>query len=192
MMPLRRKWATSVRSPLPHKTALRLLSLYSGPSSNHFMFRSLSEVFVEASQLFGAKETQVQDPESSSPERRISEDAPTHTDLRKPVEQEHVPQGTGLFHTLPQYQDAILLINHYFATVGFVLPYVEKPTLVSQYLKTNNESPPKVRRSFFALVSIICALSLSSLGDDRAEVHYQRALSVLTPHCLRGSSLELG
>ena len=165
----------------------------SGPSSNHTLFRSLSDVFIEASRLFGAEETHIQGPPSSQPEQQISEDAPpTHADMKKPSGQEHITQNTDRSYILPRYQDAILLINNYFTTVGFVLPYVDKATLVSQYLKTSSQNPPKFRRGFFALISIICALSLSSLGDDHAEIYYQRAMAVLSPRCLRGSSLEIG
>lgn len=159
------------------------------------MFRSLSDVFIEASRLFGAEETHIQGPPSSLPEQQMSDDAPpppVHADMNTPSSQEHIAQNADHSHILPRYQDAILLINHYFATVGFVLPYVDKATMVSQYLKTSNQDPPKFRPEFFALISIICALSLSSLRDDHAEVYYQRAMAVLTPRRLRGSSIELG
>ncbi|KAK7900653.1 hypothetical protein LTR67_002936 [Exophiala xenobiotica] len=168
---------------------------YFGPSSNHVLFRSLSDVFIEASRLFGAEETHVQQgPPSSLPEQPISDDAPpTHADMKTPSGQEHIAQNTDRSCVLPRYQDAILLINHYFATVGFVLPYVDKATLVSQYLKTSSsQTPRKFRRGFLALISIICALSLNSLGDDHAEIYYQRAMAVLSPRCLIESSLEIG
>ncbi|KAK5213143.1 hypothetical protein LTR41_000722 [Exophiala xenobiotica] len=167
---------------------------YFGPSSNHVLFRSLSDVFIEASPLFGAEETHVQQgPPSSLPEQPISDDAPpTHADMKTPSGQEHIAQNTDRWYVLPRYQDAILLINHYFATVGFVLPYVDKATLVSQYLKTSsNQTPRRFRRGFLALISIICALSLNSLGDDHAEIYYQRAMAVLSPRCLIESSLEI-
>ncbi|KAK5307897.1 hypothetical protein LTR99_000869 [Exophiala xenobiotica] len=167
---------------------------YFGPSSNHVLFRSLSDVFIEASRLFGAEETHVQQgPPSSLPEQQMSDDAPpTHADMKTPSGQEHIAQNTDRWYVLPRYQDAILLINHYFATVGFVLPYVDKATLVSQYLKTSSsQTPSKFRRGFLALISIICALSLNSLGDDHAEIYYQRAMAVLSPRCLIESSLEI-
>ncbi|KIX92185.1 uncharacterized protein Z520_12066 [Fonsecaea multimorphosa CBS 102226] len=164
---------------------------YFGPSSNHFMFRSLSEVFVEASQLFGADEPSTEGPLSTLPAQQASDDAPTHVDLRHPGDQEHFARGGGIPYILPRYQDTILLINHYFATVGLVLPYVDKASLLSHYLKASGENPPRFRRAIFSLISIICAFSLNSLENDQAEVYYQRALAVLDPRCLRESSVEI-
>lgn len=165
---------------------------YFGPTSNHFMFRSLSEVFVKISSLFGVEGVSSHGLLSSLTSQQMSNGAPTHVDLTKPSEQELGVHANDTSYSLPRYQDAILWINHYFATTGVVLPYVEKATIVSQYLKASSESPPRFRRGFFALISIIWALSLSSLGDNNAETYYQRALAVLTPRCLRGSSIEIG
>ncbi|KAI1614677.1 fungal-specific transcription factor domain-containing protein [Exophiala viscosa] len=164
---------------------------YFGLSSNHALFGSLSDVFIKASRLFGAEGTNIQGPPLTLPEQQRGDDAPpTHADMAKASGQEHNPQNNNRSYNLPRYQDAVLLINHYFTTVGFVLPYVDRATLVSQYLKITSQNPPNFRRGFFALISIICALSLSSLGDDHAEIYYQRAMAVLSPRCLRGSSLE--
>ncbi|OQV02391.1 Fungal specific transcription factor domain-containing protein [Cladophialophora immunda] len=164
---------------------------YFGPSSNHFLFRSLTDVFVKISRIFVVGEVQSHEQPPIIPQRQTSESAPAHTDLRKTSDRDYRPDGGGICYALPRYQDAILLINHYFATVGLVLPYVDKAALVSQYLQASGQRPPHFRRGFFALISIVWALALNSLGNPQAETYYQRALTVLNPRCLRGSSLEI-
>lgn len=170
---------------------LNLPVLPTGPSSNHFLFHSLLKVFVKTAQYFGVRDDVSHDPLSRSPETQMNEAAPVHGDIPRPVGLETNHHGNSTTHTLPSNQDAILLINHYFATVGLVLPYVDKAALVSQYLESNRESPPRFKRPFFALLTIICALSLKSLGNPQAEQYYLRALAVIDQQCVGGSSLEL-
>ncbi|KIV79510.1 hypothetical protein PV11_07067 [Exophiala sideris] len=92
---------------------------YFGLSSNHALFGSLSDVFIKASRLFGAEGTNIQGPPLSLPEQQGDNDAPpTHADMEKAGGQEHNAQNTNRSYNLPRYQDAVLLINHYFTTVG--------------------------------------------------------------------------
>jgi hypothetical protein len=100
--------------------------------------------------------------------------------------------GSESIYSLPRDQDAILLLHHYFATIGQVLPYVENTVLLSQYAEGRSQNPPKFRRAFLVLLNAVWALALSSLRNAQAEKFYQRAIALLDQRCLRGSNVDLG
>lgn len=94
--------------------------------------------------------------------------------------------------TLPQEQHAIELINHFFATVNLVLPYLNKSTLISEYNQARRRNFRPARRDLLALLNMVWAYASSSVSVAEAETFHRRALALLDECTLRGTSLHLG
>ncbi|KAH7391590.1 hypothetical protein BKA64DRAFT_756773 [Cadophora sp. MPI-SDFR-AT-0126] len=165
---------------------------YFGPSSNHSMFRSLSVVLVEMSRLSGTGALLNRDPPPAAvvDTERQNDRVPVHADQQQPQHRGDTMQGSGCRYLLPRQQQLILLVNHYVATVGVVLPFVDKSTIISEYHVAARQSPPRFRRGFLSLISIMCALALSTLDDDDAETYYHQSLAALDLESSRGWSVE--
>lgn len=88
---------------------------------------------------------------------------------------------------LPNHETLSTLINHFFATIGTVLPYISKPRLFAEIRRNHQLSTP-----FRALLNIVCAHASSSLRNSTAETFYRLSLALLDDCTLRGASLELG
>jgi hypothetical protein len=110
-----------------------------------------------------------------------------HQNMKAPDKE----QGAVDIFALPRDEDAIRLINHFFATVGLVLPYVSKLTLVLEYNQARRQDFSRLRRDFLALLNITWAHASSSLRISDAETFYRRALVLLDERTLRGTSQEL-
>lgn len=165
--------------------------MISGPSSNHAFFRALSSIFAHT--------TRICSPIEQHSMRRWARSHYTRAQTRHstPVE---IPASIGLENErnvveicmLPREQDAIMLINHFFATVGLVLPILNKSIVVSEYNQARRQSFHSARRDFLALLNIVWAHASSALHSSEAETFYRRALALLDERTLRGTSTKLG
>jgi hypothetical protein len=101
-------------------------------------------------------------------------------------------EGSVDILALPNEQHAIQLINHFFATISLVLPYLDKATLITEYNQARRQDFRHARRDFLALVNVVWAYASGTLRDPDAETFYRRALALLDEPTLRGTSLKLG
>ncbi|KAF2240182.1 hypothetical protein BU26DRAFT_386877, partial [Trematosphaeria pertusa] len=92
---------------------------------------------------------------------------------------------------LPSDQDLLGLVNQFFATVGIVLPYVDKSFLLHDGTQLGQRAIWQSSKPGRALLNIICAHAAFTLRSTNAEVFYRRTLLILDELTLRGSSLEL-
>lgn len=167
------------------------LFVFIGPSSNHAFFRALSGIFAHTARICSPVEqhsmrrwarnhyTRAHTRPSTPPELNISIGLDNERDVID-------------ISILPREHDAIMLINHFFATVGLVLPFLNKSTLILEYNQARRQSFRNARRDFLALLNIIWAHASSSLRPPDAETFYRRALALLNERTLRGTSLKLG
>ncbi|KAG4444378.1 hypothetical protein IFR05_000143 [Cadophora sp. M221] len=169
---------------------------YFGPSSNHSIFRSIFVVLVEISRISEAGG--LRDATSGLGEdvgedvERQNDSVPVHADQRQLRPRENTMPELDHRYLLPKYQQLILLVNHYFATVGVAIPFIDKSTIISQYHFGARQTPPRFCRGFLGLISILCALALRTLDDDDAEAYYHQSLTALDLGRSRGWSVETG
>lgn len=161
-----------------------------GPTSNHALFRSLSDAFAHITRLH-------------YPSRQYPMGDSAHIDhgftwSRSPVLTSYYGERVAKkesepvsLYALPSDEHLVLLINHFFDTVGMVMPYVSKSDILSEYHRSRQENPRGVSRPMQALLNIICAFASSTLCSGSPEIYYHRALGLLDEKTLRGSSKEL-
>lgn len=118
-------------------------------------------------------------------------DSPSSTRGLKPAQSEQNIVGEDIY-SLPAKQEAVILIDRFFATTATVFPWINKSALLSQYHQARGQRPPRFRRASLALLNIIWAHASNSSHAARAERFYQRASALLDSKTLRGSSVELG
>lgn len=166
-------------------------SPYQGPTSNHALFRALSSAFAFRVPLIF--QSQQHSAESSAREHFIhpSLSSPSALPQSPPRQTDGRPKSVDPY-ALPSDQDLLGLVNQFFATVGIVLPYVDKSFLLHDGTQLGQRAIWQSSKPGRALLNIICAHAAFTLRSTNAEVFYRRTLLILDELTLRGSSLELG
>lgn len=166
------------------------LLLFIGPTSNHALFRNLSGIFSHTAHIYITAQSHS---EERSRSYRVCTIVPSSPSPPTPIEKDFGNRWAELeLYTLPQEQELRFLINHFFATVGAILPFVSKPVVLAEYSRVRRESFKQLSRAFRALLNIICAHASSSLRGWDFKVFYQRSLALLDDRVLRGANIELG
>jgi len=155
-----------------------------GPSSNHAFFRAISDAFARILSLAPRRVNA-----SRMSEARVSEGIP----------QQNYPQLSGLSHritgiqalALPPEPEALCLIDSYFVSVGSMLPFVSKPTLLSDYRRLRHDDTGPHFGAKRALVNVIFALGSATLVDGDSGTFYHRSLACFDERRIRGASIEL-
>ncbi|OJJ78809.1 fungal specific transcription factor domain-containing protein [Aspergillus glaucus CBS 516.65] len=106
-------------------------------------------------------------------------------------ENRSLPKSVNEIHSLPTKADGLRLLNRFFSTIGVLLPYVSRADLLEKYEKGRNSNPPRFTRVLLVLLNVVWAHALASLHNGRAEVFYHRAMALLNPQTLQGSSYDL-
>ena len=148
-----------------------------GPSSNHAMFRHLSNVLGGTTRLYGPMTEVIK---NVGPcyhcEQRHSEASQTGTSNRREARD---PQALYEVSSLPPKEEALVLSDRYLSTTNFVLPYINEAALLEVYYNAIQQSPPKFRRAFLALCNIAWALTAASLGSSQRQTSYKKAVALL-------------
>lgn len=150
----------------------------SGPTSNHALFRTLSGVFAELAAIRSIP------PNLSTITGSFRLDR-TSPDVRHSNSQERLEHTVLEPLVLPNENDRTILVDRYFATIGVVLPFVDRLALLVR------EDRP-ISRAMRALLNIVYAHAASTMEDWSSDLFYRRALALLDERTLRGSTLELG
>ncbi|KAL2816662.1 hypothetical protein BJX63DRAFT_387014 [Aspergillus granulosus] len=147
---------------------------YFGPSSNYAMFRFISNLFTQTAIRFppvhGTTQAANLHPCSDCERRRHTQN---HT---RPTE---AIKASRPVYYLPPLNEAMPLFDRYFSTIGVVLPYIEKETMVRVYHTAAQLEPSKRRRTPLALLNIVWAHAESSLGSPQRETFYKRAVALI-------------
>lgn len=150
-----------------------------GPTSNHFLFRSLSTAFSHGSWLRGSTQTfgSIRDIQNRSYHPGIPDGNPGEQRGSTALQVQDI-------YDLPDGSRLTALINEFCDTVGIVLPYISRASLLDQVEKQHS-------RSMRALLNLICAHASSPQQNDDSESFYRRALALLDDRTLRGSNVEV-
>ena len=179
-----------VTKPSSHELNSRCLPGYIGPTSNHALFRSLSDSFAHITRLhLSSQQHPMEDTtrihsgftRSPPPVLRNAHEQNVTRKVLEPVDQ----------YALPGDEHLTLLINQYFDTAGMAMPYISKSVLLCEYHRAPQENLRGLSRPMRALLNIICAFASSTISNGDTEIYYHRALGLLDERTLRGSSLEL-
>lgn len=156
---------------------------FPGPTSNHALFRFLSGIFAQQAQQMSLP--QLSGSGGAQQNLRVERQPPSPESMRDELqrEQRERPDKGGLYD-LPNQASLNTLLNQFFATIGAVLPIVNRPTLPSA-----NAKP--LSRSARALLNVSCAHATATTMSGQAEIFYRRALELLDERTMRGSTLEL-
>ena len=165
------------------------LRIFIGSSSNFAIFRHFSGIFALTTQIYISVQSQSQDRTRTY---RVSATIPSSPSPLVLVAQDPRNQLQGAeLYALPQEQELRFLINHFFVTVGAVLPFVSKSAVLAEYSRVCRESFKHMSRTFRALLNIICAHASSSLHEWDSELFYQRSLALLDNRVLSSANMEL-
>lgn len=143
-----------------------------GPTSNHALFRQLSAFVARTAKerfdMLGS-EGQLRDYLSAkntvtSPGSPYFERSTTKRNIELDV------------HALPPEHTERLLINHFFATVGIVMPIISKHDVMAEYNSLRRDGAGSETREFRALINIMNAHAASSLSNQDPEVFYERSI----------------
>ncbi|OJD29037.1 transcriptional regulatory protein [Diplodia corticola] len=145
---------------------------YFGPTSNHALFRSLSNIFAQTTSLRNHTATL-----SRSTDGGNNFNPSDHGQIRSERRNAHPP-------SLPGHRELMGLINHFSHKVSGVFPFIT----ISSVIEGIDQNGPRKSR---ALLNIVCAHASTSMQCENAELFYRRALALLDERNLRGSSLEL-
>lgn len=159
-----------------------------GPSSNHFLFRALSSHF--------AASLQNQDYRPSVPvpgalPATSTEYEPTHDN--RPNQGPNPESGIKISNIwyLPNKTIGDNLIEQYFATIGVIVPFIDRSDLLSKFASASKRSASR-SRPLWSLLNIIFAHASICLATSDPFRYYHRTLHLLDQQTLRGSSIELG
>lgn len=157
-----------------------------GPTSNHAFFWQLTAGIDNLGYRSGyAPRSQIQ----SQAQRKQSMAAqPDNADHQNETQDEF----SGL--AFPTRQLATSWIKHFFDNVGAVLPFVNEATVL-QEVRRLNDGPDSVQfmsPSWRALLSIIFAYALFTLGSESPERFYSHCLQLLDEKTLSSPSIESG
>ena len=155
------------------------------------MFRKLSGIFAQTAQSSIPVQNTSAHRWVKSHHRGAQSRSTTPHGEPKPNKSDRNLSSTDAY-ALPCEQDALDLFNHFFSTIGLVLPFIIKSKLLSEYHKARENkfiSLPRVSRALF---NVIFAHSSQSLGASSAETFYLCALALLDERTLLGTSQELG
>ncbi|TVY17262.1 Lactose regulatory protein LAC9 [Lachnellula arida] len=155
---------------------------YFGPTSNHALFRGLSDSFAHLVNVISPSKPQ-RSLVSSFRGPGFAGPAPASPTERELPILEDLP-------TLSKDQDIAFLIYQFSTTVGLVLPFVNTTQLLNDYHRAQEHNLP-LPRPTRALLNIICAYASTTLRDPDSGAYYQKALALMDEKTLRGSSLEL-
>lgn len=156
---------------------------YFGPSSNHALFRCLATSFASDIMLLSQSQP------ANLPRIDASRSFPDYVENGRRA-QDTFDRSLKAYQ-IPRTQDTLHLITRFFSTVGLVLPYVDKSSLVSIIKPTEGDTPRQTSRVEEALLSIICAYAALSTSTTDAYAYYQNTLNLLEERTLRGASLQL-
>jgi hypothetical protein len=84
------------------------------------------------------------------------------------------------------------LFDRYFSTIGVVLPYVDKGTILNLYHGVTRVDLLKRRRTTLALLNIVWAHAAASLGSSQRETFYKKAVALMDSRDIERPSYELG
>lgn len=96
--------------------------------------------------------------------------------------------------SFPTRQVATSWIKHFFDNVGAVLPFVNEATVLQEARRVNDgpDSVHLMSPSWRALLSIIFACALFTLGSESPERFYSHCLQLLDEKTLSSPSIESG
>lgn len=155
-----------------------------GPSSNHAFFRSVSFAFAH---ILSSAAPQHDHHSVSAARSRLRRPREYRPGASRPI----VNERSIDVSYLPPFSEAMRLTDHFFATVGTVLPIVSKSVLVTSYESLQEggySSKSSIKRS---LVNIIFALSHASFGQPESDLYYHRSMICLGKSQLQDASIEL-
>ncbi|KAI0145158.1 fungal-specific transcription factor domain-containing protein [Xylariaceae sp. FL1272] len=171
--------------PSSGESARRIVCHF-GPTSNHVLFRKLSERFIDYTTTKSSSHAPfISNGNSNGTSRQVS--PPSDTNAAHVKEEPHHPRR---FHSefiqqpSPSPQEAEALIDQYEITIGATLPILNRTDLVSPH--ETRSSPVR------ALFCIIYALVSGLTCDNTTANAFQRqsTLSLLDSGLFRGSMLE--
>jgi Fungal specific transcription factor domain len=160
---------------------------YFGPSSNHALFRSLSNAFAQFISTTLPLRARLP-PASTITLRRSPSRAATRS--KAGIFGQERPHASTLL-ALPSDREASTMVDQFFSTVATVLPIVSKADVVSECNRLRRPDSPALKPSSRALLNIIFAHVSKSSKDSEAEIFYRRALASLDQGTLRGATIEL-
>ncbi|EXJ54896.1 uncharacterized protein A1O5_12962 [Cladophialophora psammophila CBS 110553] len=155
-----------------------------GPSSNHALFRTISDAFARIVSIASSQRQNVKSREHRPSSSRLQA-RPTQQSARQ------INPKDITATAMPPESESLVLIDHFFISAGEFLPFVSHSTLVSHCNSLrNSKSQPHVGAKL-ALLNAVFALSSASLGEGNSDAFICRALACLTERQLRGASIEL-
>lgn len=160
-----------------------------GPTSNHALFRSLSDIFGNIVHTLSPSKQQPPVVNSAQDSQKFSHLIPSSISVRRSELSRGMTNTVGVHH-LPCDKDIMLLIDQFSITIGVVMPFIDTSNLLSEYSRIQ-ESNRRLPKSMQALINIICAFGSSTFLNKDTEAYYCRAVALLDEQTLRGSSLEL-
>ncbi|KIW04384.1 uncharacterized protein PV09_04668 [Verruconis gallopava] len=171
--------ATQVFNELPERNIG-----YFGAASNHAFVRTLSAAFAYQIPLMVQSQQHVsRNPGQYHSNSSFRSPSPSPEQTRRRRDAHRIVEP----FVVPQEQELVELLNHFFITTGAVLPFVEK----SAFLPLTKDAVWRTTRSGRALLNIICAHASLTVNPTNAEDFYDRAVVLLEAYTLHGASLEL-
>lgn len=105
--------------------------------------------------------------------------------------QAHLGRSENNDLTLSGPLDTLKLLDHFFLSVGIVVPVLSKPHLLSEYHKVYSTNQSQSGGTKRALLYIVLAHGAASLGRNDHNIFYKRALTQLDDLKLQTTSIEL-
>lgn len=150
-----------------------------GSSSNHALFRIVSQGF---SQLGRRSRLTATNQSRGTVENLPSEQ--TLPELRN--------ASLNNTHFLPAEDQLMALLETFFATVGAVIPCVDKSTLLGFWREHFRDPSKIISRTAYALVNILVAHASVAVPHGEHMLFYHRSSKILDMHTLQKTDIEIG